>query len=268
MSLINDALKRAEEEKLRRLKGAQADEEAPEPSGDAPVAPASEPEPDEPADMWPTLAKTAPMPKARTLRSPRAGVIGFAVVALAAAGWLIWSLQTNRQPSDASADSVEQELAPRPVAHPQPSADSGSHAVHPAAAPSASPAGGNVQKPAVAPSQASVPDLPPPPPVGLPRATIPTVAAVTDKPATTTGGVSAAASPEALPPLPPPPPTPVVNVSRFHLIGIVRANGVSNACINGELLKVGDSIDGATLVEIGRNSVEMVKNGQKFRVSM
>ncbi len=68
--------------------------------------------------------------------------------------------------------------------------------------------------------------------------------------------------PDAAAPAKPPAP-------RFALSGIMRRGGAAPmATINGRLVTVGDSIDGAKVLDIGQRSVELEADGQQFTVRM
>lgn len=52
--------------------------------------------------------------------------------------------------------------------------------------------------------------------------------------------------------------------SRFTLGGIMRIGGGSVATINGKLLRVGENVDGGTVLAIEPQSVDMECNGERF----
>lgn len=55
---------------------------------------------------------------------------------------------------------------------------------------------------------------------------------------------------------------------RYQLTGISRRGNDAFVIINNEVLKVGDVLDGARLLEIHSNSVVMENNGEKFVVAL
>jgi len=56
--------------------------------------------------------------------------------------------------------------------------------------------------------------------------------------------------------------------SQFRLTGISRRGSDAFVIVNNEVLKIGDVLEGARLLEIHSNSVVMENNGEKFVVAL
>ncbi|MBI4436941.1 MAG: hypothetical protein HY590_06000 [Candidatus Omnitrophica bacterium] len=76
-------------------------------------------------------------------------------------------------------------------------------------------------------------------------------------------------------PSPPPAPTPtplrsipIAMDGSFILNGIVEGKGENVAIINNRITRVGDETDGAVLLEVGKDSVLLKKEGKKFFLKM
>jgi len=79
---------------------------------------------------------------------------------------------------------------------------------------------------------------------------------------------TAATSPTKTPPRPAPPPAPKPRESDFKLSGIMRGPDGTVAIINGRYVRVGQTVSGAKVVNIGRHSVELQAGGQRLIIQM
>jgi len=61
---------------------------------------------------------------------------------------------------------------------------------------------------------------------------------------------------------------PVVDTSRFSISGIMYGDGNSTTIINGYFLKTGDSVEGAKIIKINPQSVELEISGQRVTIRM
>ena len=93
--------------------------------------------------------------------------------------------------------------------------------------------------------------------------------APTSAPAQAAKPTSAPSEPPKPTPAPRPKPTPrPVDASRFRLNAIVRGPDGNAALINGNLLHEGQTVLGATIVKIGRYHVELDLSGRRFTIRM
>ena len=65
-----------------------------------------------------------------------------------------------------------------------------------------------------------------------------------------------------------PAPLPVVDTSRFSISGIMYGDGNSTAIINGYFVKAGESVEGAKIIKINPQSVELEISGQRVTIRM
>jgi len=59
-----------------------------------------------------------------------------------------------------------------------------------------------------------------------------------------------------------------IDPARFKLSGIMQTFDGGTAIINGAFIRVGQSIDGATVIRIDQHMVELEADGQRFRIRM
>ncbi len=110
-----------------------------------------------------------------------------------------------------------------------------------------------------------------PPPLALPLAPAPAGAGATSLLAQAS---PPAAIPGTSPPEGRPPPSaqadgpPPLDAGDFKLGGIIRSGSDSHALINDHLVSVGDQVAGARVVEIGRYHVVLEKDGQRLTLRM
>jgi len=243
MSLINEALKRTERDKLNKSSSA-GDVSALEPIGDNRMA--------------------------GKRRSVMLALVGGAAAVVLVTGWMAIRKGTGGAGTDAAAGDVRP--AP-PVAHL-------GRATHrtPVAAPDRSQAGIDREiHQAIAETLLAVkyydPSVSPttkphavesPGAAGDKSQVNPLPKDIATKPAT------AAASPAEAPPQPTPPPAPKPKLreSDFKLSGIMRGPDGTVAIINGRYVRVGQTVSGAKVVNIGHHSVELEADGQRLIIQM
>ncbi len=224
MSLINEALKRAEREK----------------AGKSPT-PAGSPQPSAPPGT------NAPR------RSPRLAPVALLglVLAGAVASVMYLSLPQHEKP------------VPSPLA--------GGETAAPASLEPAPREQDNTRVTALRVPDWAVPPAQPPPAHPAPEAISPPwvqtqpPVVVLRQPTSLPSAASATTTQPAPQPAPRSDPSPGRD---FKLGGIMRSGGVASAIINGHLLTVGESIDGARLLAVERYHVEMEKDGRKFTLRL
>ena len=81
---------------------------------------------------------------------------------------------------------------------------------------------------------------------------------------------AAVAPPPVLQPEPaqPEPPPPATDTAGFKLGAILSAGANSHALINNQLVRVGDEVDGAKVIDIGKYHVTIEKDGQRLTLRM
>jgi hypothetical protein len=228
MSLIDEALKRAEKEGQRGRRQ------------DAPQPPLSPEPPEAPATPDAGDADSHPSP----WRTPL--LLAILAVLLLAAGFFGYRALTDATPlppRPAAGDIVRK----RPPATPAPT-------TRPAAAPAAAPTPAPTTRPAAAgPKPARAAKAPAPKPAARP----------TTRPAAT-----AKKPPESARPRRPVRPAPLVDVSAFRLSAIMVGPEGPTAIINGRFVSVGDRIGQATVTRITRSSVDLEIAGERITVGM
>ena len=65
---------------------------------------------------------------------------------------------------------------------------------------------------------------------------------------------------------PPPPPAPLVPETVYTLQAVTQQDGVPVAIVNGQLVRVGDEVEGARVLRIEPESVELEKGGRRIVV--
>ncbi len=256
MSLINEALKRAEQDKLRNIA---------------------------PTSYMPTLP---PVHETRHIRlsAPVAGVLIVAI--LLVGSFATWRL-IGLAPAIGTPDVANAAIVPTPSAPAAPQT----------AAVPAEPV--TAASPAPTKEHASVEPLPEAPQPELPavkseseitvaaeaavkdafdklveNTATPDAAppAVPDKPQETQiaaePAAPAAAAPEPKPEPAKPAPPKVIDYSKYKVTGIMRNSDGGTAIINGFFVKVGQTVEDATVVSIQENSVVLEIDGRKFTIRM
>jgi len=281
MSLINEALKRSESDKLRNSSPYFNNPTLMMPEGDGVSAPAR-----------PTFEEP------RGPRRPTSRLLVFALVATACFGaWYSWGRSSGQVgPANASGEAtqeVEKNLthaqmkaaaersAPNPSLN-RHNTDSQAHANAGAnAGANGSIAGGNGGDAFTAAmrklQQARQKDQPDEPSDqaeagqqqadgATPPATAPTEAS---EPTSAPSSAAPPAPPaETAPAKPAPEPSDALDVSKLRVTAIMRSPDGNVALINGGLYRQGQTIQGALIVKIGQYEVELTANGKRFTIRM
>lgn len=71
-----------------------------------------------------------------------------------------------------------------------------------------------------------------------------------------------------VPPVSTPPSPSILLKSSILLNGIVQGEGEPFAVLNNQIFRVGDEIEGAVLLKIGRDFVVLKENGEEFQIKM
>ena len=271
MSLINDALKRAESDKVQRS--------SPYFDNLTVLPPADE-------EYRPSMLPPETRPPKR--RSPASYLMALSlIVAAGLTGWYVWTrFGDSGRPKSARADAPAATARAGPQT--QPATVRTAKAAPRPVTPKPTPAEATTTKPARKPVMPRVASA-----VGelLARAKrlAPTALPAT-QPSPPRPKPTPKPAPAVKPPSPPKPapikivagprqpvrsarPTPPrrktkVNPGRFRLSAIMRGPGGGAALINGFMLRVGQEIDGAKIVRIDQYSVELELDGQRFTIQM
>jgi hypothetical protein len=245
MSLINEALKRAEQERR-----------AAPPKSPPEVPPWYEPPP-------PALVEA---PVAR--RTSPAGAIMLTLVVVGLVGTGVYFLMVNRDALPQRAAGSGTTTAPTAelsvVATVNPLTQQNWTQIPPAAPPD----------PVTPPPAASTPPPSAPPAEAKPSVAVGHNSVPEAQPPSTPVAAPANPSPTAPPPVvaaPPRTPEPSVEPpshDAYRLGGIIRSDKGAYALVNDRMVGEGDEIDGAKVVAIGQNSVELVKDGKKIVLRM
>lgn len=283
MSLINEALKRAEQDKLRHMQG-EAPAAPPPADNDAAAAVAADD-----SDEGATSSFAAGLAERfnRLGRAPKMALAA-TVIALGLGGAIFWAWQSQPQAANAQLPTAPAVGDVEPLA------------VHAAASrvvladkaeaarsdQPAQPGDAPVEAPVV--QLAAVPEVAPTLPSAAPKMPAPVPAAETPapdesgtgpaSPEVTPADVESAATsdPAEVPAEISEPPTtqpeepavPQNPLARFNLGGIMWFAGEASATINGQLLRPGDTILGAKVIEIGSQSVILEIDGEQHMLGL
>ena len=194
-----------------------------------------------PVNAWPAAGQQNLEPTA-----PRRKHLGGAIALVVCVGAALIGVTYFTSPTDHSAptpDAAQQPATPAAQPKPAPPAN------QPPSEPS-SPAG-LAQATAAAAGAAEPKDKPPRPPVAI------SIPPATPKPAAPTPAPAARR-----------PPSPPLLPQDFKLGGIMQSDGAGHAIINNHLLGVGDEIEGARIVEIGRYHVVIERGDNRLTLRM
>jgi len=277
MSLINEALKRSESDKLRNSSPYFNNPTLMMPEGHGVSAPAR-----------PTFEEP------RGPRRPTSRLLVFALVATACFGaWYSWGRSSGQVgPANASGEAtqeVEKNLthaqmkaaAERSAPNPSLNRYNTDSQAHANAGANGSIAGGNGGDAFTAAmrklQQARQKDQPDEPSDqaeagqqqadgATPPATAPTEAS---EPTSAPSSAAPPAPPaETAPAKPAPEPSDALDVSKLRVTAIMRSPDGNVALINGGLYRQGQTIQGALIVKIGQYEVELTANGKRFTIRM
>ncbi len=294
MSLINEALKRSESDKLRNSSPYFNNLTLMMPEGD-----------DVPPPARPTLAEP------RRPRRPTSRLLILALAATACFGvWYFWGRSTGQVgpaiASGESAQEVERPMTPAQMkaaadrSAPDPSLNSDntdSRAGAKAGAKGGAKGGakdgiasGNAKDAFTAamqklqqarqheqaeqadesadqaPAEPQQGDSPSPPTTAPPHPGQTAPAAPSAAPATPPAAAAPVAAPAAAPAKPTTEPSDALEAAKLRVTAIMRGPGGNVALINGGLYREGQTIQGATIVNIGQYEVELTANGKRFTI--
>jgi len=267
MSLINDALKRAESDKVQRS--------SPYFDNLTVLPPADE-------EYRPSMLPPDARPPKR--RSPASYLMAMSlIVAAGLTGWYVWMrFGDSGPPKSARADApaataqagpqtrpatvrTAKAAAPKPAPTEAPTTKRAPKPVIPRVASAVGELLARAQRMAPATLPATQPSPPRPKPTPKPAPAVKPPSPPKPAPVKTAAGPRQPVR-SARPT--PPRPRPRVNPGRFRLSAIMRGPGGGAALINGFMLRVGQEIDGAKIVRIDQYSVELDLDGQRFTIQM
>lgn len=287
MSLINDALKRAETDKLEKLSAADKTGDPPAENGTVFGTEVRSPEPSEPGppDQTPPTVSSG-----RLRRGPSPRVLLAVVLMLAAAGlaaYTFWMPKSSTTPKKATAGTGRPKVTrtrpapktskpkaavtgrPRGEAT-RPRSRSGNRG--PAVRGDEPPATHSALKAALAGARSVLSKirLVAPHTGGKDPTTSPADTEETKGPATRprTGGKTAGPPAARVVPARPAAPRPAIEVSQYKVTGIMFGPSGSTAIINGQLYTAGQKIGQARIVEITRYSVVLEIGGRRVTIGI
>lgn len=263
MSLIEEALKKQQEE-FGNQETAQAQNAKSPPEKLAPTLKKTEPLPPHP--LPPPLPDPPAKPSSKTLL-PVIILVSVCVILLAVTFWLISAgflkmFMSPKEPQSippTEAAQVEPSTSAQPPETPtaQPSLPSAPLQPTPVASPPTTEAPPVVVAPPPPKTLPSMPDSPAPvPPRTPPSSVSPQTSPKTPIRIVDTDDSPPTRNPPAL--IKRPPVWPDINIT-----GIIDADGVNGAAlINGQLINVGETVQGVTLIAISRNSIKASFEGE------
>ncbi len=228
MSLINEALKRAERDKRRNTNASAA------------------------------AADLSPVYRDACSRSSSRVVVVLIVLALVASLVLSWAMlgeKSGTAPKTATAQPTPAPRPPRPTPTKTPKPVRTAPTTRPASA-TTSPAA----RPREAPVKPASQPAPRPSPTSRPAAQ--------DRRPTPKAATRPARRERAAAPKPKPKEKVRIDPTRFRLNGLMYSPSGGTAIINGQLVQPGDILDGAKVVKIHPRTVELQIGAQRFRIRM